>query len=179
MKKVFALVALTVTVAACSNTQNEITMTVVQGACVQASMYASSVTPPSVIVKNPTTAPYCASVTIRNNNSGKNANNIQVINSGSYNGLAGRFTVGTKSYSATLYDPIAAGVPISGSQNIGNVMLYDPYNCATTQGANVRTLTQGGGNCTFYLQLAGESFPAGVYPINLTYNYTNWNQNYS
>ncbi|MBY0379050.1 MAG: hypothetical protein K2P99_01475, partial [Burkholderiales bacterium] len=36
-----------------------------------------------------------------------------------------------------------------------------------------------GGTCTLYLQIASESYAVGSYPINLTYNYTNSNANYS
>jgi hypothetical protein len=143
---------------------------------VQPSQYASGITPPSSIESNPTNAPYCMAVTIQNNNTGVNANNIQIIQTG----MTLSYNVGANSYSGTLYDPTAATVTISGStQNVGNVMIYDPTNCATTQGSNVVTLGLGGGSCTFYLQLTGESFPVGVYGMTLTYNYTNGNQNYA
>lgn len=159
---------------ACANTPNNITFSFNQGQCVQESQYASPTKP---TLNNPSLAPYCMAVTIQNNNNGTNANNIQIISTG----LTLSYKVLESQFSGILFDPIAASIPIpSGStQTVGNIKLYDPYNCATTQGANITNIGYNGGKCTFYLQLVNESFPVGVYPLNLTYNYTNGNQNYT
>lgn len=159
---------------ACANTPNNVTFTFNQGQCVQESQYTSTSKPS---LNNPAIAPYCMAVTIQNNNSGTNANNIQIISTG----LNLSYKVLESQFSGILFDPIAAGIPIpsGSSQSVGNVKIYDPYNCATTQGANITNISYNGGSCTFYLQLINESFPVGVYPLNLTYNYTNGNQNYT
>ncbi len=168
-----ALISIAVMLNGCPSTPNNVSMAPTNGVCVQSSQY--KLPPPSAIVNNPTTAPYCLAVTITNNNSGNNANNIQIIG----NGLNLSYKANGQSFSSIMYDPYAAGVNISGSlQKLGNITLYDPQNCATTQAGNVITLNYNGGKCTFYLQLTGESFPVGSYPVNLTYNYTNGNQNY-
>ena len=159
----------------CTNAPNSITLTSNQGTCVQPGRYNSKVTPPPAITGNPTSAPYCMGITIQNNNSGMNANNIQITNLG----LSMSYAVGTTSFGGMLYDPVAAQISIGGNQSYGNVGIYDPRNCVTSSGPNVTTLGTGGQKCTFYLQLSGESNPVGVYPITLTYNYTNGNQNYS
>ena len=159
----------------CTNTPNSINITPTQGTCVQAGMYNPKLTPPAAITSNPASAPYCMGITIQNNNSGMNANNIQITNLG----LTINYTVGKTPFNGILYDPVAAGISINGqSQNYGNVGIYDPRNCVTNQGASVTTLGTGQ-SCMFYLQLSGESNPVGIYPTNLTYNYTNGNQNYS
>lgn len=166
----------------CSETPNSISMTVTSGNCVQASFYNSAVQESALanypqIKNNPTTAaPYCASVTVVNNNSGQNANTVQINNGG----LGITYSVGSQQFAAEMYDPIAAGLTISGSQQqVGNLAVFDPKNCLTTQGASVQYLNTGGGSCTFYLQLLNESNPVGVYPTTLMYNYTNGNLNYS
>lgn len=170
------LVATATIIASCSNTPNSVVMHPNQNQCVQASMYSSTVTPSPLIADNPQTAPYCMSVTIQNNNSGLNANNVQITSSG----LIMSYTVGTTKYSSQMYDPIAAGVTIgTANQILGNVAIFDPINCLTSTGANVITLNSGGASCTFYMQILGESNPVGVYATNLNYNYTNGNQNYS
>ncbi|MEN9946183.1 MAG: hypothetical protein RLZZ293_569, partial [Pseudomonadota bacterium] len=105
-----------------------------------------------------------------NNNSGQNANNIQVAGSG----LSVSYTVGNSVYSAIqMMDGTASGV--GGTQTIGNLALFDPNNCVTYSGSKVQTLSTGGGRCTFYLQLVGESLPVGVYPIDVNVSYTNGN----
>jgi hypothetical protein len=157
----------------CTNAPNSITMTSNQGVCVLASMYDSKVTPPPAIVNNPTSAPYCIGITIQNNNSGTNANNVQILNTGLVVSAAGTASGGI------LYDPVAAQITVGNqNQSYGNMGIYDPKNCVTNQGANVTTLGVGQ-SCTFFLQLSAESNPVGVYPSSLTYNYTNGNQNYS
>jgi hypothetical protein len=184
----FVLFSVALFVAACSNTPNNVSIALNQGSCALPSQYSSSQLTNlestyesyyTILINNPsTTTPYCTSVTIQNNNSGLNANNIQIIN----NGLQVSTTLpgSTTSTTAALYDTVAAGVTISGpTQNINNVVLFDPNNCATTTGANVQTLSAGGGSCTFYLEILNEANPVGVYPYYISYNYTNGNQNYN
>lgn len=173
----YSLLALSVSViTACSSTPNSVSISPNQNQCVQTNMYNSSVTPPTIIANNPQNAPYCMSVTLQNNNSGLNANNIQITGSG----LIMSYTVGSNSYSSQIYDPTAAGITISGANQIlGNIEVFDPNNCLTTSGANVITLNSGGGQCSFYMQILNESNPVGVYGTNLNYNYTNGNQNYN
>ena len=173
----------------CAQTPNNVSLTVAQGQCVtslypgyesQATLYSAAFPMNGSL---PGTSPYCAAVTITNNNSGQNANNIQIYQSGlyvSYPSLANG--VGVTS-ATSMVDFNAAGIPQSSfaytQQQLFNLNLFDPKNCVTTQGANVQTLNANGGSCTFYLQLSGESMPIGVYPISLTLNYTNGNTNYS
>ena len=173
----------------CSNTPNNLSMNTSQGKCVQLSQYNSKSqnwmlnnTPTyySLVQYNPpssTITPYCMAITVQNNNSGYNANNTQVTN----NGLQITYTpTGGTSTTSTLYDPAAAGITITGeSQQASNIVLFDPANCVTSTGANVTNLAAGGGSCTFYLEILDEANPVGVYPYNLTYNYTNGNINYS
>ncbi|MCE3268259.1 MAG: hypothetical protein K0R49_511 [Burkholderiales bacterium] len=162
--------------AGCSNTPNSVTISPNQNQCVQANMYSSTVTPSPLIMDNPQTAPYCMSVTIKNNNSGLNANNVQVTSQG----LTMGYTVGSTTYSSQMYDPVAAGVNIgTANQILGNIAVFDPLNCLTSSGANVTTLNSGGYSCTFYMQILTESNPVGVYGTTLNYNYTNGNQNYT
>lgn len=184
IKQYIALVGVTILSVACSDTPNNITMTPSQGVCVQASQYsttngaqANAIATYPIIESNPTfTTPYCMAVTLQNNNSGTNANTVQITTGG----LTLNYTVGSTTYSAQMYDPAAATITISGgTQTAGNVAIFDPQNCVTTQGANVQNLATGGGKCTFYLQLTGEGNPVGTYPTSLIYNYTNGNQNYS
>lgn|GEM_PF-4195670 len=171
------IVLIAATLASCSNTPNSVTIRPNQNQCVQANMYSSGVTPSPLILGNPLNAPYCMSVTIQNNNSGVNANNIQVTQ----NGLSMSYTVGTNpTLTSQMYDPAAAGITISGAnQVLGNIAVFDPSNCLTSSGANVVTINSGGITCTFYMQILGESNPVGVYATNLNYNYTNGNQNYA
>jgi hypothetical protein len=171
----------------CAGTPNQINITTSQGVCVQLSQYNSTaqarILPPllSIINSNPQPnqpSPYCMAVTLQNNNRGINANNIQINGSGLQ--LTAVTPLGNTNATTTLYDPAATGLTInSASQTVGNLVLFDPYNCATTSGSNVRTLLANGGNCTFYLQLFAESSPVGVYPYTMIYNYTNGNANYS
>ncbi len=169
----------------CPSTPNDISFTSNQGQCVQLSQYStnSNGTNPQAsilaafpqIESNPESAPYCTSFTLQNNNSGTNANTVQITTSG----LVVSYTVGNTNYSSLMYDPSAATISITGNQTLGNLAIFDPNNCATTQGANVQNLAVNGGSCTFYMQLLSESNPVGVYSTNLTYNYTNGNQNYA
>lgn len=177
-------------ISACSDTPNNVTMTLNQGVCVQLDQYSSSAQSSlatnspdyyTLVINNPSASvatPYCMGVTVQNNNTGDNANNIQVTN----NGFQVGFTpIGSTSATyITLYDPAAANVTIGNeSQQVNNIVLFDPQNCVTTTGANVTTLMTSGGLCTFYLEILNESSPIGVYPYSLTYNYTNGNANYS
>jgi hypothetical protein len=166
----------TVILAACSSTPNSISIAPNQNQCAQTNMYGNNTIPPSIIANNPANAPYCMSVSIQNNNSGLNANNIQIVNSG----LVMSYTVGSTTYSSQMYDSAAAGITISGANQIlGNIEVFDPQNCLTNSGANVVTINADGGTCTFYMQILGESNPVGVYGTSLSYNYTNGNQNYN
>ena len=174
---------------ACSNTPNNVSISLNQGQCASPSQYSQSQLSSlettyesyyNLLINNPTTTtPYCTSVTVQNFNSGLNANSIQITS----NGLqVSTILPGTTSTTyATLYDSTASGISsISGfSQNINNLVLFDPSNCVTTTGASVQTLSAGGGSCTFYLEILAESSPVGVYPYYITYNYTNGNQNYT
>lgn len=170
---------------ACSGTPNNVTMTPNQGTCVQLNQYASNVQASVAaafpfLESNPTIpTPYCMAVTIQNNNTGNNANNIQITN----NGVQVTTTIpgSASATTVTLYDYYASNVGgITGeSQILNNVAMFDPNNCATTSGANVKTISTGGGLCTFYLEILNESSTVGVYPYSITYNYTNGNQNYS
>lgn len=169
MKKILILVV-AILISSCSiDTPNNVNMSISQGTCALSS-YVSG---------NPTTAPYCMAVTLQNNNSGYNATNVQITTTG----MVLSYTANGTSYSGIMCDPTAATSTNcstgGGVQAIGDITMYDPNNCATTQGINVTTLSQSGGSCTFYLQLSGESYPVGVYPTSLTYNYTNGNTNYS
>ncbi len=183
LTKYLLALSFSITLIGCSNTPNNINMTVTDGVCVQPSQYATTALAAKAIAaypqiqSNPTTAaPYCASITLSNTNSGYNANTVQ-INSG---GFTISYNVGNQSFNATLYDPVAAGLNIGGqTQQIGNIVIFDPKNCVTTQGINVQYLNTNGGKCTFYLQLMNEALPVGVYQTTMTYNYTNGNLNYS
>ncbi len=180
------LVSVMLLSAACSDTPNNVTISQEQGQCVQLSQYNSSSATPGIALAFPmlesnptTTTPYCMAITIQNNNAGTNANNIVVVGSGVQ--LSTTIPGTTVATTGTIYDFYAANVgPEAGeSQIFANLAVFDPNNCTATTGANVQTLTTGGGACTFYLQILNESSPVGVYPYTLTYNYTNGNQNYS
>ncbi|MCE2706163.1 MAG: hypothetical protein LW807_03725 [Proteobacteria bacterium] len=174
MKFFYAITALASLLVACAQTPNNVTMSINQGQCIAPNTDGSS-------ASTPVTAPYCMSVTLQNNNTGQNANNVQVTSGGitlSYNPIGELGVV--QPLSSSICDPLASGgVCPSGTNQIGNINIYDPSNCATQQGSKVTTLMADGGTCTFYLQIVGESYAVGSYPINLTYNYTNANQNYS
>jgi hypothetical protein len=173
----------------CAQTPNNVTLTVTQGQCVTSAYpgYESQATPYSAAFPMngtlPGTSPYCAAVTITNNNSGQNANNIQIYQSGLYVSFPSLANSAGVTSAASMVDFNAAGIPQSSfantQQQLFNLNLFDPRNCVTTQGANVQTLNANGGACTFYVQLSGEAMPIGVYPISLTLNYTNGNTNYS
>lgn len=181
IKKVLGILGFALILGACSNTPNSINMSVANGVCVQPSYY-TGVTPPSAINNNPTTAPYCMSVTLQNNNNGTNATNIQVTATGFTLAFTPTAASGATPLSSKLCDNTSSGglcTSSGGAGNLGNVYLYDPLNCVTTQGVNVVTLTSGGGTCTFYLQLSGTSYAVGSYPMTLNYNYTNGNSNYT
>lgn len=172
-----------VLVACGSGTPNSVSLTATQGSCVTAAYpgYESVATAYSAAypmnASLPATSPYCVALTLTNNNSGTNANNIQVTNSG----LTVSYGAPTNT-SYNLIDFNAAGIntfPYPVYQTAYNVALFDPKNCVTTTGSKVQTLNKGGNSCTFYLQLTGESLPVGVYPLNVTVNYTNGNGYYS
>lgn len=164
-----------------AGTPNSISLTATQGTCVTsinpgyeslATTYSAAYPMNATL---PANSPYCVAVTLTNNNSGTNANNIQVANGG--------LTVSYGAPTNTTYNLIdfnAAGIPqstfpYSVYQTAYNIALFDPKNCVTTIGANVQTLSKGGNSCTFYLQLIGESLPVGVYPLTVSVNYTNGN----
>ena len=169
-------------VSGCSNTPNSINLSKQAGLCVQPTAYTSQgLTPPTGIINinnNPKQAPSCMAVTIQNNNSGMNATNIQVIANG---GVSLSYVANGTTYAGTLYDQTAnGGTAISGSvPSVGNVAIFDPNNCATTQTTKVNTISSDGGSCTFYLQTSSDAYAIGSYPMTLTYNYTNGNQNYA
>ncbi len=170
---------------ACAPTPNNVSLDVTPGLCVTSSYpgYESTITSYSnaypLNATLPANSPYCMAVTLNNSNSGQNANNVQVYQGG----LQLTYSVAGVSYSGYLIDFNASGIPqttytYSPVQKLGNMVLFDPNNCVTTIGANVNTLNKDGGKCTFYLELVGESLPVGNYPINLSVNYTNGNDNY-
>ena len=179
-------------ITACSvSTPNDVSMSIESGVCVTAnsSGYEATATySGTTMLSNgypinaslPANSPYCMAVTLTNNNAGQNSNNVQVYQGG----LQLSYNVGGVSYSSYMIDFNASGIPQSRYsygppvQQLGNVALFDPQNCVTTIGAHVNTLNKGGGKCTFYLEIVGESLPVGVYPINLSVNYTNGNANY-
>ena len=165
MKNYF-LYLVTLLLISCSPTPNEITITTTPGICLVNNNQISF-------------APYCMMVTLQNNNSGENANNVQVTNLGITLSYMANSSNGLVTYSGILCDNVASGgvCPI-GQAQIGNILLKDPNNCATQQGAKVSTLMADGGTCSFYLQIIGESYSVGTYPVTVTYNYTNANHNY-
>lgn len=187
----FAVVLLFIS--GCSGTPNSINMSLNQGMCASSSLYSTTAINSmcsttsstynaaycSLISNNPTTTtPYCMAITVQNNNTGDNANNIQVTSSG----LQVTYTpIGTTTpITTTLYDQYSSQVSISGeSQQANNVVLFDPKNCVTSTGSYVTTLATGGQSCTFYLEILNESSPVGVNPYALAYNYTNGNANYN
>ncbi len=167
----------------CSNTPNSVNITSVPGVCVQLKQYNQNIqqqvlTAFPYLANNPPISPYCMSFSIVNNNSGVNANNIQITNTGLqvtyYNSTNNLVT-------SSIYDPYSSGIAtLSGfAQTAGSLTLFDPYNCATTTSSNVVTLNANGGKCTFYVQISAESYPIGIYPYTFSYNYTNGNANYT
>lgn len=170
---------------ACSPTPNNVTLTLTPSSCVTGTYpgYEATATPYSngypLNATMPANAPYCMAVTLTNNNTGTNANNIQVFQGG----LQLTYNVAGVAYSGYMIDFNASGIPQSTYtytpyQQLGNIALFDPSNCVTTIGSHVNTLSQGGGQCTFYLSLIGESLPVGTYPLQLQVNYTNGNDSY-
>jgi len=189
MKKSLLAVSLVVgVICGCSQTPNSISLSAKQGQCVTGLFpgYESAATTYSqafpINGNLPSTSPYCVALTLTNNNSGQNANNIQV---NGYGFTMGYTTTGSSSttYSASMIDFNAAGVSSSSFSNtyqqISNIALFDPNNCVTTIGSKVNTLYTNGGSCTFYVEIVNESMPIGVYPLNFSVNYTNGNANYS
>ncbi len=174
MKNFCAIFCVVLFLFGCSGTPNNVTMSVNQGQCLTGGVDGAP-------INNPTSAPYCMSVTLQNNNSGQNANNVQVTSTGlTLNYTATAVNGAQQTFSNNICDYQASGgVCPSGTTLFGNITIYDPNNCATQQGSKVNTLMAGGGICTLYLQITAESFAVGNYPIGLTYNYTNANQNYS
>ncbi len=171
---------------ACAPTPNDVSLTLNPGQCVTAAFpgYEAVATTYSAAyplnATMPANSPYCMSVTMTNNNSGDNANNVQVFQGG----LQLIYTIAGASYSGYMIDFNASGIPQSTYsyapvQQLGNIALFDPSNCLTTIGSNVNTLDKGGDTCTFYLSMVGESFPVGTYPIQLLVNYTNGNTSYT
>lgn len=190
MKKRILLILPTVLVlSACSmGAPNDVTLTTTPGVCVNSvvpkyEVNASVYYPYNSYPMNsymPANSPYCMAVTITNNNSGKNSNNIQVYQQG----LMLSYTVESTIYSASMVDFNAAGLSKQSFgyyvyQQLGNIALFDPNNCVTTFGAKVNTLNKNGGACTFYLQSVSESMPVGRYPLSVSVNYTNGNDNYT
>jgi len=170
---------------ACSPTPNNVTLTLTPSSCVTGAYpgYEAVATSYSnafpLNATMPANAPYCMAVTLTNNNTGTNANNVQVFQGG----LQLSYTVAGVSYLANMIDFNASGIPQSTYsyapvQQLGNIALFDPSNCVTTIGSHVNTLSQGGGQCTFYLGMVGESLPVGTYPLQLQVNYTNGNDSY-
>ena len=170
---------------ACSPTPNNVTLTLTPSSCVTGAYpgYEAVATSYSnafpLNATMPANAPYCMAVTLTNNNTGTNANNVQVFQGG----LQLTYNVAGTAYSGYMIDFNASGIPQSTYsytpyQQLGNIALFDPSNCVTTIGSHVNTLSQGGGQCTFYLGMVGESLPVGTYPLQLQVNYTNGNDSY-
>ena len=170
---------------ACSPTPNNVTLTLTPSSCVTGAYpgYEAVATSYSnafpLNATMPANAPYCMAVTLTNNNTGTNANNVQVFQGG----LQLTYNVAGTVYSGYMIDFNASGIPQSTYsytpyQQLGNIALFDPSNCVTTIGSHVNTLSQGGGQCTFYLGMVGESLPVGTYPLQLQVNYTNGNDSY-
>lgn len=170
---------------ACSPTPNNVTLTLTPSSCVTGAYpgYEAAATTNStaypINATLPANSPYCMAVTLTNNNTGTNANNIQVFQGG----LQLTYNVAGVAYSGYMIDFNASGIPQSTYsytpyQQLGNIALFDPSNCVTTIGSHVNTLNQGGGQCTFYLGVVGEAFPVGTYPLQLQINYTNGNDSY-
>lgn len=187
IKRILLSIAIVAVLAGCSaSAPNDVTLSTTPGICVNSVIpgyEAGATTYSSAFPMNsymPSSSPYCMAVTMTNNNSGTNSNNIQVYQGG----LTLTYVAAGTSYSAYMIDFNAAGlnpgnfsyVPV---QQLGNIALFDPNNCVTTIGAHVQTLNKGGGQCTFYLQIVSEYLPTGDYPLNLSINYTNGNQNYN
>ena len=167
----------------CSNTPNNVNLTANPGICVQLTQYNKNIQQQVLnlfpyLSNNPALSPYCMSFTIINNNSGVNANNIQITNSGLQ---VTYFNSSNTLVTTSLFDPNSSGIAtLSGfSQTAGSLTLFDPYNCATTTSSNVVTLSANGSSCTFYVQMNAESYPVGIYPYLFNYNYTNGNANYT
>lgn len=181
--RIAGLVVGVVALYGCAPTPNDVTITSIPGLCVNSQIpgyesQASSVSPNNAYPMNatmPSHSPYCIAYTMTNNNSGKNSNNVQVYQTG----LQLTYTVESTSFTAYLQDINAAGLNLNGFvQTVGGITLFDPNNCVTTYGSHVNTLSKGGDQCTFYLQVTSESMPIGNYPVSLSINYTNGNSSY-
>lgn len=174
-------VLLAAIISACSPNILNIVATANQGVCVQASAYGSlesqAIAAFPVIGKNPTIAPYCASITIQNNNpNGQGGTSMQVTSPGLI--LTGLPNESANPFS--MIDPVAAQITLNTAnqtQVTGDIALFDPHNCVTTTGVNTITL-QSGQTCQFYLQIVGESYPPNTYPLTVAYNYYNGNTTY-
>jgi len=173
---------MSIIISACSPNIYNIAVTAAQGTCVQAAQYGSlesqAIAAYPIIANNPQSAPYCLNVTIQNNNDpSQGGTNIQITSPGLVlTGFPGEVESNTP---FSLIDPVASGVQLDTanlSQTAGNVVLFDPNNCATTTGAKSVTL-QGGQSCEFYFQILAESYSPNVYPLTLAYNYYNGNSN--
>lgn len=189
-KSLFAVSLIAGILYGCSQTPNNISLSAQQGQCVTGAFpgYESSATTYSqafpINGSLPGTSPYCVALTLTNNNSGQNANNIQVNGYGFTMTYVSAYSPsGNTNYTASMIDFNAAGVSSSSFNNtyqqISNIALFDPNNCVTTLGPNVKTLYTNGGSCTFYVAIVNESMPIGIYPLNFGVNYTNGNANYS
>lgn len=175
------LLLIAVIVSACSPNILNIAAIATQGTCVQASAYgpleSQAIAGFPIISKNPTTAPYCASITIQNNNAvGQGGTSMQVTSPGLIiTGLPNESSI-----PFSMIDPVAAQITLNTAnqtQVTGDIALFDPHNCVTTTGVNTITL-QSGQTCQFYLQIVGESYPPNTYPLTVAYNYYNGNTTY-
>lgn len=186
LSNLFIGVGLIVLLSACAPTPNDVSLSFTPGQCVTGSHpgYEATATSYSgaypLNATMPANSPYCMGVTMTNNNSGTNANNVQVFQAG----LQLTYTIAGSTYTSSMIDFNATGIPQSTysytvAQQVGNIALFDPSNCVSTIGSNVNTLDKGGEQCTFYLEVVGEAFPVGTYPIQLSVNYTNGNANYN
>lgn len=178
----------TLLVSCSASTPNDVTLTTTPGVCVSSlksnyEVSASSYYPYNAFPINaymPASSPYCMAVTITNNNTGENANNVQVYQ----NGLTLAYTIESTTYTSSMVDYNAAGLSSGNfynttTQQLANIALFDPNNCVTTIGANVNTISKNGEQCTFFLQLVSESMPVGDLSLTLNVNYTNGNDNYN
>lgn len=188
MKRLLPLLPVFVIVGCSASAPDDVELTVKPGVCVTSAYLgyeatSSNISPYYSFPLNAYTgesSPYCMALTLTNNNSGQNSNNVQVYQGG----LSLSYSVESNTFIGYMIDYNAAGISpgyfnYRTYQILGNMALFDPQNCVTTQGVKVNTLHKNGGSCTFYLQLIDESMPVGIYPLNVNINYTNGNDNYS
>lgn len=184
------IIVISCIITGCADTPNNVNLTVQQGQCVTGSFSGYEATPSlspafPMNINMPAQSPYCAAITLTNNNNGKNANNIQVSGSGlqvSYTLPAvkpSQTTVNLIDFNASGIESTNFGNPPTTFQKAYNLALFDPNNCVTTLGPKVKTYGTGGQSCTFYMQLLSESLPVGVYPFTLSVSYTNGNSFYT